>query len=199
MRFALGCHCWLLLITLLFVFLLFFQFFGQQSLRPSTCRPLQPRIELLTDEDERRYEAWKHEQVKRNQRVKKFCEKETSWKETWLSNPNLHPLMFQYNKDYSLMGCLQPKVFPSSVLKINNVSLRFRSRQPRGTNISIVWSLRQFEKNLNHIQERNKRISCRRLSIPILKISHQLPSPSRWSGILLRGLSPLTRIRSLEK
>ena len=123
MRFALGCHCWLLLITLLFVLLLFFQFFGQQSLRPSPCRPLQPRIELLTDEDERRYEAWKHEQVKRKERVKKFCEKETSWKETWLSNPNLHPLMFQYNKDYSLMGCLQPKVFPFSV-KINIVSLR---------------------------------------------------------------------------
>ena len=94
-----------------------------------------------------------------------------------------------------------PSAKSISIFRIKNLYciFAFRSRQPHGTNISIVWSLRQFEKNLNHIQERNKRISCRRLWIPILKISHQLPSPSRWSGILLRGLSPLTRIRSLEK
>ena len=94
-----------------------------------------------------------------------------------------------------------PSAKSISIFSIRNQHciFAFRSRQPHGTNISIVWSLRQFEKNSNCFRVRSKRISCRRLWIPILKISHQLPSPSRWSGILLRGLSPLTRIRSLGK
>jgi len=48
--------------------------------------------------------------MKRRVRVKKFCNQEKGWKETWLNDPNIHPLMFQHNAQYSLMGCLQPKV-----------------------------------------------------------------------------------------
>ena len=113
---SLGLRCWLLLFLIIFLLLLFHQFSGLRSPKPSSCRPPEPRREILTDEEEERYEAWKEEQRKRIKRVKRFCRKETDWNKTWLNDPNIHPLMFQYNTEYSLMGCLQPKVCQSSKL-----------------------------------------------------------------------------------
>ena len=107
---SLGHRWWPLLFMLIFVLLLFHQFSGLRSPKPSTCRPPEPRREILTNEEEEGYEAWKEEQRKRRKRVNMFCRKETDWKKTWLNYPNIHPLMFQYNTQYSLMGCLQPKV-----------------------------------------------------------------------------------------
>jgi len=107
---VLGHRWWLLLLMLIFLLLLFHQFSGLLSPRLSPCRPPQPRREIQTDEEKEGYEAWNREQMKRKIRVKKFCNKETEWKDTWLNDPNIHPLMFQYNAEHSLMGCLQPKV-----------------------------------------------------------------------------------------
>merc|ERR1712130_621642 len=106
----LGHRWWLLLLMLIFLLLLFHKFSGLWSTRHSSCRPPQPRRELLTEEEEEGFEGWKEEQMKRRVRVKKFCNQEKGWKETWLNDPNIHPLMFQHNAQYSLMGCLQPKV-----------------------------------------------------------------------------------------
>ena len=117
---SLGLRWWILLFMLICLLLLFHQFSGLRSPQPSSCRPSQPRREILTDEEEEEYEAWKEEQEKRRQRVKRFCKKETDWSETWLNDPNIHPLMFQYNTEFSLMGCLQPKVCRSS--KFNLIS-----------------------------------------------------------------------------
>ena len=111
---VLGHRWWLLLLMLIFLLLLFHQFSGLLSPRLSPCRPPQPRREIQTDEEKEGYEAWNREQMKRKIRVKKFCNKETEWKDTWLNDPNIHPLMFQYNAEHSLMGCLQPKVSQSS-------------------------------------------------------------------------------------
>ena len=110
----LGHRCWLLLLMLIYLLLLFHKFSGLWSTTHSSCRPPQPRRELLTKEEEEGFEGWKEEQMKRRVRVKKFCQKEKGWKETWLNDPNIHPLMFQYNAQHSLTGCLQPKVFQSS-------------------------------------------------------------------------------------
>ena len=113
---SLGLRWWILLFMLICLLLLFHQFSGLRSHKPSSCRPSQPRREILTDEEEEEYEAWKEEQEKRRQRVKRFCKKETDWSETWLNDPNIHPLMFQYNTEFSLMGCLQPKVSPFNLI-----------------------------------------------------------------------------------
>ena len=110
----LGHRWWLLLLVLIYLLLLFHKFSGLWSTTHSSCRPPHPRRELLTKEEEEGFEGWKEEQMKRRVRVKKFCNKEKGWKETWLNDPNIHPLMFQYNAQYSLTGCLQPKVFQSS-------------------------------------------------------------------------------------
>ena len=111
MRSILGFHWCLAFLLLLFILMFLIQLFENQSLEESKCHSPQPRREIQTVEETQRYDSWKQEQVKRKKRVKDFCEKETKWKRTWLSDPNIHPLMFQYNEEYSLMGCLQPKVF----------------------------------------------------------------------------------------
>ena len=111
MRSILGFHWCLAFLLLLFILMFLIQLFENQSLEESKCHSPQPRRELQTVEETQRYDSWKREQVKRKKRVKDFCENETKWKKTWLSDPNIHPLMFQYNEEYSLMGCLQPKVF----------------------------------------------------------------------------------------
>ena len=208
---TLGHRLWLLFLMLIFLLLLFHKFSGLRSPRHSSCRPPQPRWEILTQEEEEGFEAWKEEQMKRRIRVKKFCNKEKGWKETWLNDPNIHPLMFQHNAQYSLTGCLQPKVFESSKhnqksskpnqksSKLNqNWHLWARWHRPHGTNISIVWSRRQDEKSFRCYQGRSRPICCQRLRIRMLRLSSQLLSHSPWSGILLRGSSQPTRIRWAE-
>ena len=142
-----GHTWWLLFFALILLLLLFHKLsLGLRSPKPSTCHPPKPRREILTGKEEEEYEAWKEEQEKRRRRMKQFCKKEPEWNETWLNDPNIHPLMFQYNAKYSLMGCLQPKVFQSS--KYNLIfHLWTRSLQPLGTNISIAWSLRADERS----------------------------------------------------
>ena len=191
MRSILGFHWWFVFILLLFLLMFLIQLFENQSLEESKCHSPQPRRELQTVEETQRYDSWKQEQVKRKKRVKDFCEKETKWKKTWLSDPNIHPLMFQYNEERSLMGCLQPKVFKEDENEKNLV----RWHQQHGISISIVWSPKQSRKSFNSCRGKNKRICCRYLCNQTLQLSPRLPSLFRWSDTLLRGWSLPTRIR----
>jgi len=177
---------------LIFLLLLFHKFSGLWSTRHSSCRPPQPRRELLTEEEEEGFEGWKEEQMKRRVRVKKFCNKEKGWKETWLNDPNIHPLMFQYNAQYSLTGCLQPKV-ASTTWHQHFYCLESERRREK-------LSLLPREDHCYCYcyccyQGRSKLTCCRRLGIRTLRLLSQPLSHSPWSGILLRGSSQPTRIR----